>query len=66
MLPADKWRELKETWRQWLASSTGSVPEERQQSSETLAAQENTINSVSLCVSLCVYVCTVSLLKCLH
>lgn len=35
------------------ASSTGSVPEERQQSSVTLTAPENTINSVSLCVCVC-------------
>ena len=48
------WTELKGTWRQRLASSAGSVPGERQQSSDTLTAQENTINSISLCVCMCV------------
>lgn len=57
MLSSDKWTEClsKETWRQRVASSTGSVPEERRQSPETLTAQENTINSVSLCVCVCVH-----------
>lgn len=41
-------------WR--VASSAGSVPEERQERSETLTAPVNTINCRSVCVCVCLRV----------
>lgn len=54
---SDKWTNcLRKCGGRWLASSTGSVPEERQKSSETLTAQPNMINSVSSCLYRSVYI----------